>query len=544
MLRSKISCLFVLGMAMASCSKEVQPPGPEAGIQPEAGPKTEAGPGPEAGGSDAGLLPGVCAGKADGTDCSPVDEEGQICLAGKCLSSSCGDKYLDSSLGEECDDGNAAPGDGCDGCKLGCKTSTDCDDQQLCSGVETCDPTAHKCLTGIPAKDGTPCTLATGKGGACRGGTCSPVGCGDKTVGAGEECDDGNLVDSDGCDANCTFSCKSDAECDDLDSCTGVETCNTAKHTCTSGAALDCDDKKPCTADSCDSQQGCVHAPIDLDGDAHSCDQDCNDNDATIYVGAPEGKDGKDNDCDGQVDETTTWSQSDCWVDQDGDGYAAVGAAKVSAPPYGSCLPGYTSRNPAVSGQADCRDTNASVHPKQTAFFTTSYCTTTPCYILKKSFDYSCDGLTELRYAVFHNVSAGCRYNSVTKTCQNAGWKQPVPFPISCPARHCCDGNVVVSCVGNGAGGIALYAFACWQYDIYQQCGWSGLASSSGHYGCNPSSYPNPGGSDPSGTYPRACSSVIDAALPDCGKQGKYIKCVPNGGACIPQEVTMTQECR
>ncbi len=63
----------------------------------------------------------------------------------------CGDGYLDTAAGEECDDGNNVDGDGC---------SANC--------------------------------------------TIEPY-CGDGILDPGEECDDGNNVDGDGCSANCTL---------------------------------------------------------------------------------------------------------------------------------------------------------------------------------------------------------------------------------------------------------------------------------------------------------------------------------------------------
>ena len=35
---------------------------------------------------------------------------------------------------------------------------------------------------------------------------CTPTGCGNGAVSAGEACDDGNAGNGDGCDATCTFS--------------------------------------------------------------------------------------------------------------------------------------------------------------------------------------------------------------------------------------------------------------------------------------------------------------------------------------------------
>ena len=42
--------------------------------------------------------------------------------------------------------------------------------------------------------------------------------------------------------------------------------------------------------------------PVDADGDGSYADEDCDDNDPTVYPGATELCDGKDNDCDGSLE--------------------------------------------------------------------------------------------------------------------------------------------------------------------------------------------------------------------------------------------------
>ena len=120
-----------------------------------------------------------------GEECDDGDREpGDGCRA-DCTIESCGDGIEDP--GEECDDGNPFPGDGC---------RADCTEEACGDGIE--DP-------GEDCDDGN-----TDPGDGCSAG-CTVEECGNGILDPGEECDDGNDRPFDGCAADCTLEIMSPA---------------------------------------------------------------------------------------------------------------------------------------------------------------------------------------------------------------------------------------------------------------------------------------------------------------------------------------------
>jgi len=123
-----------------------------------------------------------------------------------------------------------------------------------CPGKRTCLPDG---TTGAPAGGGLS---------ACAAPDPAPEQCDAKDNdcdGQTDEatCDDDNECTADECGGGegCKYTNK-DTECDaDASVCTDKDTCKDGK--CVAGAALDCDDKNPCTADTCDAKSGCKHKP-------------------------------------------------------------------------------------------------------------------------------------------------------------------------------------------------------------------------------------------------------------------------------------------
>jgi fibro-slime domain-containing protein len=152
-------------------------------------------------GQDSGGSPDVSVSACDGTSCDDAS------------SAFCGDGMIEA--GEQCDDGNSVPGDGCSGtCQIEpgytCPTpgrpcvSTIvqiCGDGKI-EGSEACDDgntiDGDGCSAACQVEPGWSCTVP---GMPC---TKTPMPrCGDGMVNAGEQCDDGNTISGDGCSATC-----------------------------------------------------------------------------------------------------------------------------------------------------------------------------------------------------------------------------------------------------------------------------------------------------------------------------------------------------
>jgi cysteine-rich repeat protein len=98
----------------------------------------------------------------------------------------CGDGHHDADQGELCDDGNNRSVYGVSGCAPECKLPAFCGDGEVQSKFEACD-------------DG----VNDGGYGECAPGCVLGPHCGDGKRDSGEQCDDGNRMNNDGCNVNC-----------------------------------------------------------------------------------------------------------------------------------------------------------------------------------------------------------------------------------------------------------------------------------------------------------------------------------------------------
>jgi hypothetical protein len=178
---------------------------------------------------------------------------------------------------------------------------------------------------------------------------------------------------------------------------------------------LSCDDEDDCTDNSCDPELGCFYPLIDADADGHAptslgeCGTDCDDDDDKIYEGAAELCDAKDNDCDGDTDETAPTWYRDC----DADGFAPMGAPSMQQcekpPADPACGAGggdWTEKRPINAQTTDCRDDEPGARPRLTTAendmaWSGQAIAGAPT---TRDYDWNCDDVEEKRFTV-SNVS-------------------------------------------------------------------------------------------------------------------------------------------
>jgi hypothetical protein len=207
----------------------------------------------------------------DGREC----DDGNPCT----LFTTCQDGVCAGGENNPCDDGNSCTEDGCDpavGCINRPRAGEECDDGDACTVATACDDEG-RCV-GRPRNcdDGNPCTTnACDPASGCTSTPLSGVACNDGNActvndtcvegvcqGTPRLCDDRNPCTDNSCDPStgCVFT-PNTAPCDNGLYCTVNDVCRNGQ--CASGPARDCNDQNPCTNDSCNERdRTCVNDPI------------------------------------------------------------------------------------------------------------------------------------------------------------------------------------------------------------------------------------------------------------------------------------------
>jgi cysteine-rich repeat protein len=159
----------------------------------------------------------------------------------------CGDSVV--TLGEQCDDGNAVAGDGCDAT---CRLENLCGNNRIDAG-ETCD-------------DGN-----RNNGDGCSSACQREVLCGNGHVDPGEQCDDGNVEAGDGCSANCQAE---EPACGN-NVVEGAEQCDDGNRNAGDGCSADCTIEQVCGNSILEGAETCDDGnAVDGDGCSAACQRE------------------------------------------------------------------------------------------------------------------------------------------------------------------------------------------------------------------------------------------------------------------------------
>ena len=156
-----------------------------------------------------------------------------------------------------CDPMAGAIDEVCDGLDNNCEGNIDEELGETTCGLGVCEHTVPNCQNGavVPCDPvaGAELEKCDGLDNNCEGNVDEEVVCDDNL-----DC----TVDSCGGEQGCLFQ-PVDGNCDDLDACNGVETCD-AVAGCVDGVALECEDTgNPCIAGSCDPGLGCIEEMLE-----------------------------------------------------------------------------------------------------------------------------------------------------------------------------------------------------------------------------------------------------------------------------------------